>query len=414
MKRSASLSFIFVTLLIDVLGSGLLVPILPGFIGRLSHHGLSASARDYGWLLSLYGAMQFLFAPLFGALSDRFGRRPILLISLLFTGFDYIIMALAPTLPWLYFGRILSGITGASYTAATAYIADISPPEKRAQNFGLVGAAFGVGFIIGPAAGGFLGAIDTRLPFWVAAGLSLTNLLYGFFVLPESHAVENRRRFSWRETSPIGAMIVLGKYPIVWGLTGALAAANLGMQCLNSTWVLFTTAKFGWTVRDNGIALAAFGLIALVSQVGLSRLILPRLGEKRAMLAGLAVGAFEYAAYALAPQGWMIYPVMMLGAIGFVSGQATQGLLSRQVSEREQGALQGALASLASLTGILGPVIGAGIFAYFTSDRTPLTLPGAPFLLSAFLNLVALALAVRTMQRLRTATSQDRPLDVSS
>ncbi|BDI31671.1 tetracycline resistance MFS efflux pump [Capsulimonas corticalis] len=406
MKRSASLGFIFITLLVDVLGSGLLVPILPGYIGRLSHHGISAAARDYGWLLSLYGAMQFLFAPLFGALSDRYGRRPILLISLLFTGLDYIIMALAPTLVWLYVGRILSGITGASYTAATAYIADISPPEKRAQNFGLVGAAFGVGFIIGPAAGGLLGAINTRLPFWVAAGLSLANLLYGLFVLPESHAAENRRRFSWRETSPIGAMIVLGKYPIVWGLTGALAAANLGMQCLNSTWVLFTTAKFGWTVRENGIALAAFGLIALVSQVGLSRLLLPQLGERRAMLLGLGVGAIECAAYALVPSGWMIYPVMLLGAIGFISGQATQGLLSRQVSEREQGALQGALASLASVTGILGPVIGSSVFAYFTSAQAPMRLPGAPFLLTAVLNILALGLAVRTLRRKPTARAK--------
>ncbi|HVF10357.1 MAG TPA: MFS transporter, partial [Abditibacteriaceae bacterium] len=225
MKRPSALGFIFVTLLIDVLGLGLLFPVLPGFIAHLTHQSLSSASRDYGWLLALYGAMQFLFSPLLGTLSDRFGRRPILLLSLFFGGIDYILMALAPSLLWLYIGRTLSGITGANFTVANAYIADVSPPDKRAQNFGIVGAAFGVGFIIGPALGGFLGQWGPRVPFWAAAGLCFANLLYGWLVLPESLGRESRRPFAWRDTNPMGALRVLGKYPVVWGLTGALTAS---------------------------------------------------------------------------------------------------------------------------------------------------------------------------------------------
>ena len=400
MKRNPALAFIFVTLLIDMLGGGLLVPILPGFISHVSHLPMDRAARHYGLLMSLYGAMQFLFAPVFGALSDRFGRRPVLLLSLLFTGLDYVIMALAPSLAWLYVGRVLSGITGASFTTASAYIADVSPPEKRAQNFGIIGAAFGIGFIIGPAAGGFLGAITERLPFWTAAALALANFLYGWFILPESLKVENRRRFSWKEANPVGAMFVLGKYPVVWGLTGALVASNLGMQCLNSTWVLFTTARFGWDVRQNGICMATFGLISLVYQVGLARLVLPKLGDRRTMLMGMAIGTLEYLGYALSTQGWMIYVIMMIGGFGFLAGQATQGLLSRQVKEDEQGTLQGALSSLASITGIAGPIIGSNLFSFFTSPARDFKIPSAPFFLSVLLNIVALCIALRALRGL--------------
>ena len=400
MKRPSALGFIFITLLIDVLGIGLLIPILPKFIAHLTQQSLSSASRDYGWLLSLYGAMQFLFSPLLGTLSDRYGRRPVLLLSLLFAGIDYVLMALAPNLFWLYIGRMLSGITGANFTVANAYIADVSPPEKRSQNFGLIGAAFGAGFIIGPAAGGLLGQWGPRLPFWVAAGLCFANLLYGWLILPESLRPENRRPFSWREANPVGALRVLGKYPVVWGLTGSLTASNLAMHCINSTWVLFTMVRFNWEERETGLSLAAFGTVALVYQLGLARVLLPLWGERRTMLIGLAVAALEFTAYALATQGWMIYAIMIVGGLGLLAGQATQGLLSQQVGEDEQGTLQGALASLASLTGIIGPVIATGLFSYFTRAGAPAQIPGIAFFLAAGLNILALVVSLRVLSRL--------------
>ena len=410
MKRAPGLAFIFVTLLIDILGFGLLIPILPKFVALLSGRGIIAGARDYGWLLALYGLMQFLFSPVLGTLSDRYGRRPVLLLSLLFSGVDYVIMALAPSLIWLYIGRILSGITGASFTAATAYIADVSPPEKRSQNFGLIGAAFGIGFILGPAAGGLLGTWGPRVPFWAAAGLAFANLLYGWFILPESLKTENRRAFAWREANPIGALRVLGRYPVVWGLTGALAVSSLASQSLNSTWVLFTTARFGWGVRENGLSLAVFGAVALIFQVGLSRLLLPLWGDRRTLVIGLAVGVAQYAAFGLATQGWMIYVITFLGGISFLAGQATQGLLSRQVGEDEQGALQGALTSLVSLAGIVGPVVATNLFAYFTRAAAPAQIPGISFGLAAVLTALALALSLRALRRPLPATSRAPPL----
>ena len=410
MKRAPGLAFIFVTLLIDILGFGLLIPILPKFVALLSGRGIIAGARDYGWLLALYGLMQFLFSPVLGTLSDRYGRRPVLLLSLLFSGVDYVIMALAPSLIWLYIGRILSGITGASFTAATAYIADVSPPEKRSQNFGLIGAAFGIGFILGPAAGGLLGTWGPRVPFWAAAGLAFANLLYGWFILPESLKTENRRAFAWREANPIGALRVLGRYPVVWGLTGALAVSSLASQSLNSTWVLFTTARFGWGVRENGLSLAVFGAVALIFQVGLSRLLLPLWGDRRTLVIGLAVGVAQYAAFGLATQGWMIYVITFLGGISFLAGQATQGLLSRQVGEDEQGALQGALTSLVSLAGIVGPVVATNLFAYFTRAAAPTQIPGISFGLAAVLTALALALSLRALRRPLPAISRAPPL----
>jgi DHA1 family tetracycline resistance protein-like MFS transporter len=404
-KRPAALSFIFVTLLIDILGIGLLIPILPQFIADLSGHDLSRASLDYGWLMSLYGAMQFLFSPLMGTLSDRVGRRPVLLLSMLFSGIDYIVMALSPSLIWLYIGRTISGITGASITTASAYIADVSPPEKRAQNFGLVGAAFGAGFIVGPAMGGLLAQWGTRAPFWAAAAMCFANLLYGYFILPESLAPENRRPFKWSEANPLGALKVLGKYPVVWGLTGSFIISNLAMQCIHSTWVLFIIERFGWDAKQSGLSLAAFGAVALVYQLGIARIVLPKWGERKTMLIGLAVAAIEFAAYGLATQGWMIYAIMLIGGVGLLGGQATQGLLSRQVGADEQGTLQGALTSLASLMGIFGPIIGTALFSYFTSRNAPAHIPGISFFLASALNGVALLVAFRVLTRMRRQTA---------
>ncbi len=400
-KRPSSLTFIFITVLIDVLGIGLLIPILPDFIAHLTGKSLSNASRDYGVLLSIYGAMQFLFSPLLGTLSDQWGRRPVLLLSLFFAGVDYVLMALAPSLIWLYIGRTLSGVTGASFTVANAYIADVSPPEKRSQNFGIIGAAFGAGLIIGPAVGGFLGQWGPRVPFWAAAALCFGNLLYGWLILPESLLPENRRAFSWRAANPIGALKVLRRYPVVWGLTGTLTLSNLAMGCINSTWVLFTQIRFGWGPRETGFSLAAFGAVALVYQLYLARRLIPLWGERRTMLIGLAVAAIEFTAYGLATQGWMIYALTLMGGVGLLGGQATQGLLSQQVGEDEQGALQGALSSLFSLTGIVAPLIATGLFARFTAASVDFKIPGIAFFLASILNAIAFLIALRVLSKMR-------------
>lgn len=401
MKRTSGLGFIFITILIDIIGIGLLMPILPDFIAHLTHESLNASSQHYGVLLAIYGGMQFVFAPMLGMLSDRFGRRPVLLISMLFSGIDYVIMALAPTLIWLYVGRTLSGISGGSFTAASAYIADVSEPEKRAQNFGIIGAAFGIGFIIGPAMGGLLAHWGTRVPFWAAAVLCLVNFLYGWLILPESLKPENRNKFRLREANPWGALRVLRKYPLVWGLTGTYILSNLVGQFLGSTWVLFTMTRFGWSTEQTGISLAAFGGVALVYQLWIAKWLLPIWGEKKTILISLAVGVVECAAYAFSTQGWMIYAIMILGGAGFLSMQATQGLLSRQVGEDQQGALQGALTSLASLTGIFGPIVSTSLFASFTLPGARVYFPGAAFLAAAILNVVAIGLTLRAVLRMR-------------
>ena len=398
-RHAPGLAFIFVTLLIDVLGVGLLIPILPKFVATLSGHGLSAGARDYGLLLGLYGLMQFAFAPLLGALSDRYGRRPVLLFALGFTGLEYVIQALAPTLAWLYAGRILAGITGASFTTASAYIADVSPPDKRAQNFGLIGAAFGVGFIAGPALGGLLGAYGPRVPFWAAAGLSGVNLFYGLLVLPESLKPENRHAFNWRDANPVGILHVLGRYPVVCGMAWSLAASNLAAQALQSTWVLMMTARFGWGPRENGLSLAAVGVVALVFQVGLARVLLPKMGERRTVVIGLAVAAAEYFGYTVASQPWMVYAIMAAGGLSYLSGQATQALLSREVGDDAQGTLQGALTSLASLSGIAGPVAATALFSYFTRPHAAVQIPGIAFFAASALDIIAVLIAVRILPR---------------
>lgn len=406
MKRSSGLGFIFVTLLIDILGIGLLIPILPDFIAQLGHESMTNAARHYGILLSIYGGMQFLFAPMLGMLSDRYGRRPILLISMLFSGIDYVIMAMAPTLAWLYVGRTLSGISGGSFTAASAYIADVSEPEKRAQNFGIIGAAFGIGFIIGPAAGGLLAQWGTRLPFWAAAVLCLANFLYGWLVLPESLSLKHRRAVNWRMANPLGALRILNKYPLVWGLTGTYILTNLVGQFIGSTWVLFTMQRFGWDTQATGISLAAFGVVALVYQLWIARFLLPLWGERRTIVVSLVVGVVECVAYAFASHGWMMYVIMILGGAGFLAMQAIQGLLSRQVGEDQQGALQGALTSLASLTGVVGPVASTYLFAAFTAPSAAIHFPGVSFFFAAILNVLAIAFTLHVFKKLKLKRMQ--------
>ncbi len=405
-SRNASIIFIFITLFIDILGIGLIIPILPELIKGFAGGSESQAAQYYGWIVASYALMQFIFAPFLGALSDRFGRRPVLLLSLTGLGIDYIILALAPNLTWIFVARVVAGIAGASITTANAYIADISTPANRAQNFGLVGAAFGLGFIFGPALGGILGSVDPRLPFWVAAGLVLLNVLYGYFILPESLKPENRSAFSWRKANPLGSIALLGSYPLIAGLATVFFLLNLSQQGLQTVWVLFTSYRFGWGELTNGLTLAYVGLMAAIVQGGLIRIIMPRLGERRAIIMGFSLAVFSFLGYGIIWQGWMMLIVVTIGSLGGIAGPAVQGLIAGTVRPDEQGKIQGALTSLLSLSSIISPLLfTAGIFSYFTSEAAPIKLPGAPFLLGAVFNLIALVMVIRLFRRIPEATA---------
>lgn len=399
MARKPALGFIFVTLVLDILGIGLIIPILPKLVEELGGGGIEKATKMYGWLTALYSLMQFLFAPLLGSLSDRFGRRPIILASLFGAGLDYFLLAFAPNLTWFFVGRIIAGITGANFAAATAYIADISPPEKRAANFGLIGAAFGLGFIIGPLLGGVLGGYDLRLPFFVAAGLNLLNWLYGLFVLPESLAPENRRKFSWAVSNPIGSLLALKKHPVVFGLAESFFLFNLSHQVYPSIWVLYTSYRYEWTPTQTGLSLAIVGVMAAIVQGGLTRVIVKKFGEVKTVLYGFSIFTIAYICYGLAPKGWMVYVVIVFGSLGGVTGPAIQGLISRNVGADEQGGVQGSLTSLVSITGIIGPPLMTGLFGYFIGKDAPFILPGVAFFFSAALIIVALYLAAVSFRK---------------
>lgn len=398
-SRQPALLFIFITLFLDILGIGLIVPILPKLVEQFTGGSIASASHIYGLLAALAGLMQFIFAPLLGSLSDRFGRRPVILLSLFGSGLDYLLLAFAPNLAWFFVGRIIAGITSANFSAATAYIADISPPEKRAANFGIIGAAFGLGFIAGPALGGLLGNVDLRMPFFVAAGLTLLNWLYGLLVLPESLKPENRRAFSWQRANPVGALLALQRYPVVFGLTGTYFLMNLAHQVFPSTWVLYTSYRYHWTPGQTGLSLAMVGLTSAIVQGGLTRAIIPRLGERRSVTVGLTISAMGLIAYGLATDGWMAYVVIAVASLSGISGPSVQGLISRSVGANEQGAVQGSLSSLSSVAGVLGPPLATGLFGYFISASAPVQLPGAAFFFSSALTITAMLLAVRSFRR---------------
>ncbi len=394
-RRAAAIPFILVTLLIDVLGIGLLIPVLPQLVTELAGGDLAAGSSYYGWFIAAYAAMQFLFAPVLGGLADRFGRRPVLLVSLLGAGIDYLVMAVAPNLTLLFIGRVISGVTGANITAANAYIADVSPPHERAKNFGLIGATFGVGFIVGPALGGLLAGLGLRAPFYAAAGLALINWLYGFFILPESLRPELRREFSWRRANPIGSFRSLGRYSLVRDLAFTYVCFGLAQNAMTATWVLYTTYRFGWDPLLNGVSLAVVGVFSALVQGVLVRLFVARFGERTAILVGILMAAVSFVAYGLSPFGWALYIGIAVGSLGGLAGPSSQSLISRSVGADEQGEVQGALASLLSLTGVAGPLVGTALFAYFTSARSPIALPGAPFFVGSALLVVALVVTLR-------------------
>ena len=376
--------FILITVFIDVLGIGIIIPILPELIKEFAGGSTTLAGRWFGVLAATYAVTQFFFAPILGALSDRVGRRPVILISLFGLGVDYIIMGFAPSLGWLFAGRLLAGVMGASITTANAYIADVSKPENRARNFGLIGVAFGLGFIFGPALGGILGGIDLRLPFFAAAGLALVNWLYGFFVLPESLPPENRDEFRWAKANPVGSVAVLRSYPLVAGLATSFIFIILAQRGLETVWVLYTGHKFGWDARANGLSLALVGIMATIVQGGLVQPVIKRFGERRAILGGLVIAVITYLGYGMATAGWMLLAFIVFGSIGGVAGPAIQGLVAGTVAPHDQGKVQGAIQSLMSLTAIVAPLLfTAGLFSYFTSEAAPVELPGAPFLLGA-------------------------------
>ncbi len=397
-KRPAALGFIFVTLLIDITGIGIIIPVLPTLITELIGGTLSQAARYGGWLLFTYAFVQFLCAPIIGGLSDQYGRRPILLASLFGFGMDYLFLAYAPTIAWLFVGRVIAGFLGASFTTGAAYIADVSTPENRAQNFGLIGAAFGLGFIIGPVIGGLLGQYGSRVPFLAAAVLSLLNWLYGYFVLPESLKPENRRQFSWKRANPVGALRHLQKFPVISGLIVSLVLLYVASHAVQSVWSYYTMEKFEWHEAQIGYSLGAVGLLSAIVQGGLIRIIIPKLGRERSVYIGLLFSSIGLTLFAFASQGWMMYAFMVPYILGGIAGPAIQGLVSTQVPPNEQGELQGGLTSLQSVTAIIGPPLMTGLFAYFTRHDTSFYFPGAPMLLAAVLALISTILAWRSFK----------------
>lgn len=384
-KNAPALGFIFITLLIDIIGLGIIIPVTPHLIQELTSCTVSEASRYGGWLMFAYAFMQFLCAPIIGGLSDRYGRRPVLLMSLLGFGLDYLLLAVAPSIGWLFFGRVMAGIFGASFTTASAYIADISTPEKRAQNFGMIGMAFGLGFIIGPVMGGVLGQFGTRVPFYASAGLTMLNFLYGLFILPESLNKENRRKFDWKRANPVGALMHLRKYKVVFGLTGSLTLIYIAGHAVHSTWTFFTIERFGWDEATIGYSLGMAGLCIAIVQGGLIRVINPRLGANRSVYVGFMLYTLGLALFAFANQSWMMFAFLIPYCMGGIAGPSLQGLISGGVPANEQGELQGALTALMSFTSVIGPPLMTNLFSFFTGKSAPVYFPGAPFLMGAVL-----------------------------
>ena len=404
-NRTPALGFIFVTLLIDVIGFGIIIPVMPNLIIELAGltpntpHAISYASEIGGWMIAAYAIMQFVCAPIVGALSDRYGRRPVLLGSLFGFGIDYLFLALAPTLWWLFVGRIIAGVMGASFTTAGAYIADISTPEKRAQNFGLIGAAFGLGFIIGPMMGGLLAEFGSRTPFFVCAGLTLLNWLFGFFILPESLKEENKRAFEWKRANPVGTLKNLVRYPVIAGLIVALAFIYISAHAVQTNWSYYVIEKFSWKPSDIGWSLAVVGLAFAVIQGGLIRFIIPKLGQERSVYVGLGLYALGFLLYGIATDGWMMYPIIIVYCLGSIAGPALQGIMSSAIPANEQGELQGGFTSLMSLAAILGPIMMNGVFAWFTGNAAPVYFPGAAMVLGAVLTLISSLLARNTLKK---------------
>jgi MFS transporter, DHA1 family, tetracycline resistance protein len=397
-KKQAAIGFIFITMLIDITGLGIIIPVIPTLIKELINGDISEAAKYGGWLTFAYAITQFIFAPLIGSLSDKYGRRPIILISLFGFSLDYLFLSLAPTITWLFVGRIIAGVTGASITTASAYIADISTNENRTKNFGLIGAAFGLGFIVGPVVGGLLGQYGARVPFYAAAILCMVNFLYGYFVLPESLSKENRREFSWKRANPVGALLNLKKYPNLIGLIIAIFILYVASHAVQSNWSFYTIYRFKWDEKMVGISLGIVGLLVGIVQGGLIRYTNPKLGNEKSIYLGMALYTLGMFLFAFASQSWMMFTFLIPYCLGGIAGPALQAVVSQEVSPSEQGEIQGTLTSLMSASSIIGPPLMSTIFYYFTHKEAPFQFPGAPFILGGILMFVATIIAFYSLR----------------
>lgn len=402
----AAFAFIFVTVLLDMLALGIIVPVLPKLIIRFEHGDMAMAAMQTGVFAFVWAAMQFVFAPVTGALSDRFGRRPVVLLSNFGLGCDYLFMAVAPTLSWLFVGRIISGITSASFPTANAYIADVTPPEKRAAKFGMLGAAFGLGFIVGPALGGTLGGIGLRYPFWAAAGLSLANALYGFFILPESLPKERRAPFNLAKANPLGALKLLRSHPELFGLATAMFLYYNAHESLPSMFVIYTDFRYHWGAQMTGWALAAVGVGSTIVSAALISWAVKTLGEVRTMFTGLLCGVAGFAVFALAPSTPILLAGIPLLSLWGLSSPPMQSLMSRRVAPTEQGQLQGALMSLFGVAGMIAPLVFTQVFALAIAPGRALQLPGAPYWLAAVLLAAGVLIAWNVVRRAQPAVAQ--------
>lgn len=398
-SHNKALGFIVVVVLIDAISFGIILPVMPSLIMSLSDVGLFEAARIGGYLMFTYAVMQFFAAPILGNLGDRFGRRPILLFSLTALGLDYLLMGFAPSLLWLFLARMVAGVASSTFSIAYAYVTDITPQEQRAQRFGMVGAAFGGGFIFGPVIGGLLAEFGERVPFFVAAGLALLNVCYGYFVLGESLAEENRRPFQFVRANPVGAVMQLRKYPVVIGLAFAYFLYMIGHLSLPSTWTYYTIEKFAWSERQIGISLGFAGVFMILVQAFLIRWAIPAFGAYRAGIIGMVAIVIGFSGYAFATQGWQLYPWLALAAISGFVNPAFQSIMTSQIPANAQGELQGALSSVNSLTSIIGPLIMTQLFAVFTGPAAPLYFPGASFLTAAFLSAISLFIFIPVVRR---------------
>jgi MFS transporter, DHA1 family, tetracycline resistance protein len=396
-KKNAAVGFIFITLLVDVIGFGILIPVFPGLIAKLKGVDISTAAKYGSYLTIAYAVMQFFFAPILGNLSDKYGRRPVLLISLFGFGLDYILLALAPSYSWLFIGRVIAGITGSSFTTAAAYIADISTNENRTKNFGMIGAAFGLGFIIGPLMGGVLSHFGERVPFYSSAVLVLLNWLYGYFVLPESLPKEKRREFSWKRANPVGSLISLSKHKSIAGLLLSIFLIYIAAHALMSNWNYFTIYRFNWSELMVGLSLGLVGVMVGVVQAGLTRVVNPKIGNEKSVYYGVTIYAVGMLLLGTATQSWMMFAILPLYCLGGIAQPALQGVMAGHVPANAQGELQGALTSSMSLAAIIGPFVMNNLFFYFTHNEAPFKLPGAPFLLAAILLAISAFLAYRTL-----------------
>lgn len=386
-NKKAAIGFIFITLLIDVIGFSIIIPVLPKLIVQMKNISVNEASRYGGFLISAFAVAQFIFSPIMGSLSDQYGRRPVLLISLLGFSIDYLILAFAPTYAWFFVGRIIAGITGASFTTAAAYIADISNSESRAKNFGMIGAAFGLGFVIGPFLGGILGDINLKLPFYVAAGMCFLNFLYGYFILPESLSIENRRKFDWSRSNPLSSLTNLFSYKKLNLLVLSFFLLYLGSHAVQSNWQYFTSYKFNWSAKTVGYSLALVGVLVGLVQTIVIRLTNKKLGNERSVYIGFTAYAIGMFLFAIASESWMMFVFLLPYCLGGISGPALQAIMTGEVPANQQGELQGGLTSVMSLTTILGPLLMTNLFSYFTTNTSGLHFPGISFCIGGILML---------------------------